>query len=404
MDHAVTPQLLATPQQLHKNMRLYVITRIFQKRVFLPLAAIYFTTQAGVSLQGIGILVGLFSLTQIVAEMPTGMFADHFGKTLSLRIGAALNVVASSLYVIAPFPLGIGLGYCLEALGYSFFGGASEAILHDTLEAQGRDQKYTQIHSRIQAAALFVNAILIAVIPLTYKIDPRLPFAIGAALYALLFIVNLNIHEVYAPSRSKEKQHLQQQIAGLRLFKRLALFFLSLGFISAMYTAPSDFVNLQLKDLGIAPYQLGYLFAAASLVGVLIGLVVHRLKALSLTQFMIVDVVIVLSFLVSLWLNKLPLIVGLLMFSIGFWRYRRILYQAHMLEQLPVRQKATLFSAINVGTQVFEFSIPIIFGVVVARSSIPYAFGWACLATLVAVVPLMIQLSKVNRRAVETRD
>lgn len=391
------PQLIASPAQLRKNMRLYIFTRVFQKRVFLPLAAIYFTTQAGISLQGIGILGGLFSLMQIIAELPTGMFADHFGKTVSLRIGSALNVIASTLYVIAPFPIGIGVGVCLEAIGYSFFGGASEAILHDTLEAQGRAKDYTKIHSRIQAAALLINAALVAAVPLTYRIDPRLPFAIGAALYAVLFVVNCNIKEVYAGSRSTERQHLRQRIAGLRLFKRLAPFFLALGFISAMYTAPSDFVNLQLTDLGIAPYRLGYVFAAASLVGVLIGLFVHRLKALSLKQYLLFDVAVVVCFLAALWSNWLPLIVITFMLAMGFWRYRRILYQAHMLEELPVRQKATLFSAINLGAQLFEFSVPIVFGVLVARSSIPHAFGYASLAALLAAVPLLIQVRKLQQ-------
>ena len=390
---------IATEAQLRKNMRLYVITRVFQKRVFLPLAAIYFTTHAGVSLRSLGFLFSWFALVQIVAEIPTGYFADKVGKVYSLRLGAFLNVISSTMYVVFPNPVGIFIAYGFEALGYSFFGGASEAILHDTLEAQGRAGQYTKIHSRIQAASLAINAVLLAVIPLTYKIDPRLPFMIGALLYAVLLLVNLNIHEVFAPVVSIESMSVRRKFGSLAKFKTVLLFFILLGFISATYTAPSDYVSLQLKNLHVQPQLLGFVFSASSVVGVFVGLFMHLLKRLEFRSYVFFDMVLAAALPLSVWYDKAWLIIATMIVTMAFWRYRRIIYQAHLLEIFPVRQKATLLSAMNNASDIFEFGIPIVFGLIVVRHNIPAAFGVLAVAVLLVAPLLLIETSVLRKRA-----
>lgn len=106
---------------------------------------------AGFDIRQIGLLATWFSLIQVLVEVPTGMFADRFGKVQSERIGAFLNVCATLLYVFQPNTTGIFTGVALEAIGYSFFGGACEALLHDTLQAQGRIGDYTKALARIQS-------------------------------------------------------------------------------------------------------------------------------------------------------------------------------------------------------------------------------------------------------------
>lgn len=394
-----SPSRLANDAQLRKNMRLYIITRVFQKRVFLPLVGIYFTTQAGMSLRTLGFLFSWFALVQIIAELPTGYFADTYGKVLSLRAGAFLNVIASSMYVLFPNPVAIFIAYSFEALGYSFFGGASEAILHDTLEAQGRSGQYTKIHSRIQAASLAINAILMALIPLTYKIDPRIPFIISAVLYSILLWVNLNIHEVFEPHKSKDAMTLQQKFRSLSKYRPILLFFVLLGLVSATYTAPSDYVNIQLKNLSVQPQLLGLIYSAASLVGVVVGLFVYYLKQLKFRTYVLIDIVMAVALPLSVWHNKALIIMFVFIWTMAFWRYRRIIYQAHLLEIFPVRQKATLLSAMNNMTDIFEFALPIGFGLVVASRGIPAAYGMVVGILLLVSLPLLIETNALHRRA-----
>ncbi len=393
------PLRVASDRQLQKNMRLYIVTRVFQKRVFLPLVGIYFTTRGGMSLRTLGFLFSWFALVQIVAELPTGYFADTYGKVRSLRVGAFLNVIASSMYVLFPNPIAIFIAYSFEALGYSFFGGASEAVLHDTLEAQGRADNYTKIHSRIQAASLGINAVLMALIPLTYKIDPRLPFLISAALYSVLLWVNFHIHEVFAPHKSRTSLTLRQKFGSLSKYKPILLFFVLLGVVSATYTAPSDYVNIQLKNLHIQPQLLGFIYSAASIVGVLVGLFVHYLKRLKFSSYVMLDIMFATALPLCVWYNHAFVIMFTFVLTMAFWRYRRIIYQAHLLEIFPTRQKATLLSAMNNMTDIFEFAIPIGFGLVVASRGIPTAFGLVAMLILFVSFPLFMETSALHARA-----
>ncbi len=392
---------IATTAQLARNMKLFVFVKVFQKRVFLPLAGIYFTTRAGFKISDLGFLFAWFALVQIIVEVPTGYFADRYGKVLSMRIGAFLNIISCFIYVFYANPIGIYIAYTFEATGYSFFGGANEAAIHDTLQAQGKAGQYTKLFSRIQAVSLGINAVLLALVPLTYKVDPRFPFVIGMLMYTLLFIVNLNLTEVYEPLNREIGKQRRSKIQSMVHFKKLLPFFLILGYISSLYTAPSDYINILLAQLGVRPYLLGFMFSAASVFGVIIGFGIHYLKKLSLRQYILFDVSLLLFFFGSLWSTIVPLIIVAFIINVAFWRYRRIVYQAEIYEILPVREKAVLFSVINNSSQIFEFVVPLIFGFIIARSSISVAFGLSGLLAAFITVPLLAQTSQLGIRAKE---
>ena len=373
--------------QLRRNVRLQVFLRIFQKRVFLPLSAIYFMSVAGFDVRQIGLLATWFALIQVAVEVPTGMYADRFGKVNSERIGALLNVFATLLYVFAPHKLGIFVGAAMEAVGYSFFGGACEALLHDTLQAQGRIGDYTKALARIQSVSLGVNAVLVALVPMTYVIDPRFPFMLGTIAYLLLFGVTFLLHEVYPgqPARtSTTKPTIRERFKVIDQHRHLLPFLAVFGIISALYTAPSDFANLAFKDLGLAPERLGLVFAAGSIVGVGFGWLLHWFKKVPFYVYALTDWAVLGVWLASVWSRNLALMIVVNIGTMAFWRYRRIIYQEKLLEVLGTSRKATALSVMNNASQINELYIPVLFGLVAGAFSIPAVYG------MVVVVLLMI--------------
>jgi MFS family permease len=393
-------------RDLQRNVRLQIVLRVFQKRVFLPLAAIYFSTVAGFSLAEIGLLATWFALIQVVAEVPSGMFADRYGKVRSERIGAFLNICATLLYVFAPNHVGIFAGMALEAIGYSFFGGACEALLHDTLQAQSRVSVYTKVLARIQSASLAINAVLVSLVPLTYRIDPTYPFLIGTAAYTVLFITTFYLREVYPAGKAVStpvKPSFRQRITILRQYKSIVPFLLAFGIISALYTAPSDFANIAFSDLGLAPEKLGFVFAAGSVVGVLFGWVLHWFKRLPFYVYALVDWSVLWEWLLSVWSANLTLMIVVNICTMAFWRYRRIIYQEKLLEVLQTNRKATALSVMNNAGQLNELYIPVLFGLSATQTGIPATYGIAA-ALLVGVLALWVYaLRKLPGDAVSTR-
>jgi MFS family permease len=380
----------------NRNIRLYVFSKVFTKRVFLPLAAIYFTERYGFNVKEIGLLAALFALTQLIAELPTGYFADRVGRVNSMRIGAFLAVISSLIYVFSPNKTGIFIAIIIEALGYSFLAGAGEALIHDSLEVRGDVKNYSKILSRAQSLALIINAVLVALVPMTYVIDNRLPFLLGTVAFSMLLLMALLMHDV---KRKKPKRAVRK--FSFSIFtgqKKLMIFAMLFGVVGALYTAPSDILNLALKDFGMRPELIGWWFSAASVVGAIIGVWIHLLKNLSFRNYMIIDSLMMISPFFAAFTGSYVLLGVSMVLSIAFWRYRRIIYQDHLLTIYSTKFKATLLSAMSNVEQVNSIWLPIVIAFIVSKFGYSIGLGLTGVFAVVIAFAFVSSGTKVMKR------
>lgn len=362
-----------------RNIKLYSVAKIFTKRVFLPLSAIYFVEVGGLSLQDIGLLAAIFAGVQLAFEIPTGLFADKIGRARAIQVSALLLMSSTLLYVLAQNKTGIYIGLFCEALGYTFLTGASEAIVHDSLVVVHKEKFYTKILGRAQSIALIVNAVLVGLVPLTYGIDKRLPFLIGTVAFASLLLVAFMMRDV-----GKHKTELvKQRIEWIHLKKRrVVLFALLFGVVGSIYIAPTDFFNIALKDFGLQPQYLGWIFASASIVGAIFGLFIDKLKRFGIERYAFIDVVIMCLPFLAAMTRSVPILGVVMIINIAFWRYRRIIYQDYLLNKYSTRYKATLLSAMSNLEGINSLWVPIAVSMAVAQFGLSTGlavFGLGCL-------------------------
>lgn len=350
-----------------RNIKLYIFVRIFAKRVFIPITAIYFIDTAGFTIRDIGLLSAFFSLVQLLAEVPTGYFADRIGRVQSIRMGAILAAIATTIYVFIHHKTGIYLGVMLEALAYSFLGGAGEALIHDSLVVKDKVADYTKILSRTQSVSLIANAVLIALVPMTYGLNKAYPFAIGTLAYLILIAFTFFMHDV-----SRASSIVKHKFEGLtRVIRKrhILLFAITFGIIAALYTSPNDMFNIALRDYGINVSLIGWVYALGSVVGALIGPVFHHLRKLRLSTYLLIDVTSLLSVYLAAYTRQPYILATAVIFGIAFWRYRRIIYQDYLLTLYPTSYKATLISAMNNLEQLNSIWLPLVI------TSAVYTFG-----------------------------
>jgi len=365
--------------QADRNIRLYPIIKSLAKRVFLPLTAIYFMETANITLLEIGFMSAFFSIVQFIAEIPTGYFADVVGRVTSLRTGAYLAALATTIYVFFHHKTGIYIGVLLEALAYSFMGGAGEALIHDSLVIKNQTDKYTSILTKSMSISLIANAILVSVVPMTYQIDKRLPFFIGTLIYLLLAFTTYFFKDLGTKNKFDPKIPQLSAIPGKRY---IVLFAFSFGIISALYTSPADTVNIALKSLGANPAHIGWIYGIASIVGFGLGHLIHKIQNLSLGKYLVVDVVIMSLVFITLTLQSIPLIALAMIIGISFWRYRRITYQNYALNVYGNSYKATLVSSLNSMEQLSSIWLPIVITSLVSYLGLQYGFAAILLLTL----------------------
>jgi hypothetical protein len=247
----------------------------------------------------------------------------------------------------------------LFAAGYSFYSGAVEAFLHDTLKALGRERSYTKIVGRSQTMGLVGNTILVSLVPLTYAVNPNLPFLIGFLAQGMLLVLALN----FEYPKVEKKIMVRGPIRAMKSivsWRNLPIFVLA-GFLAG--AGGGDYSNLLLTELGLAAAILGIVQAGSSLLGAVFGWYIHIFDRIATKWFYLTDLLITVGAVILMGLTQSILVASLaLVVTFGWWRVRHIVYQAKLLEDLGHAYKATLLSTLSTFFTLGNITLTLILG------------------------------------------
>lgn len=103
----------------------------------------------GMNLMQIGLLEGIYHLTGLLFEIPSGAAADLLGRKKTLIISRILMVISCIIMLFADSFLGFALSFLFQALSGNFNSGAEEALLFDSLKLLGKEEHYLTVSGRI---------------------------------------------------------------------------------------------------------------------------------------------------------------------------------------------------------------------------------------------------------------
>ncbi len=158
----------------------------------------------------------MWSLAQFVLEIPSGYFADVFGRKASFLVGQVARILG---YLFIVIPLGIPyyyVGLFLFGVAYSFTSGSDNALLHETLEKLGEIEKYKRYSGRLKS--LNVTGVLagaVLAIPISL-ISYRLNYALSILPQLASLVVVYMIHE---PKIDKSKIRENAFISTKKVFR-----------------------------------------------------------------------------------------------------------------------------------------------------------------------------------------
>ena len=170
----------------HNIIKLYLLKALKWFMIVMPIIVLFFESK-GLSLTQIMILQGTYSLFVALFEIPSGFFADIYGRKNSILIGSIFLFLG---YVIFSFFSGFNeflFAEILLGIGGSLISGADSAILYDTLLEIKEDNEYTKIEGKTYAIGNFsegiagISALLSSAVPE----DPHPPCFLTSSL--LLF-------------------------------------------------------------------------------------------------------------------------------------------------------------------------------------------------------------------------
>ena len=171
--------------------------------------------------------------------------------------------------------------------------------------------------------------------------------------------------------------------------------------MAAIVTGLGDIFNLGLLKLGMQPHYLGTVFAAASVLGAALGMVIHHLKRLSFHQYASLDLVVNATMFIAFGLlRSLTAAVVVFICNMALWRFQRIMYQHYMLEIYgTTRYKATLLSLISNFGIVHEVWLALAFSQLAHVIGILPSLSYGAVLALVAWPVLLVSISQFTANA-----
>lgn len=179
---------------VNRNILFYYITQfLYNLSFFIPIY-IAFQNQY-LTLTQMGLLASGRYILMFIMELPTGVFADLWGRRISCAIGSFLDALGLFLIVLFPSGFWIILGTLIRAVGESAISGANTALIYDTLKESDREEEYVPIVAREQ---MFTQIALILATLLggfLYGISYTLPFLLAGISISISIIFYLNMQE-----------------------------------------------------------------------------------------------------------------------------------------------------------------------------------------------------------------
>lgn len=129
---------------LDRNIRLFYGLGL--AREFTPLLAVwvvYLTDFRHLTLTQVGVMEGLFWAVKLALEVPSGAFADRFGRRATFLMCIGLEATGTAMFALAGDFTLLVASYVIWSAGLAFRSGNDEAYLFDSLSAGGREPEYS---------------------------------------------------------------------------------------------------------------------------------------------------------------------------------------------------------------------------------------------------------------------
>ena len=193
-------------------LKMYLLKGVTWFMVAMPIIVIFFQ-ENDLSTTEIMILQAVYSLTIAILEIPSGFFADSYGRKNSILISTFFSFIG---YIILSTYSGFNeylIAEILLGIGGSLISGADSAIIYDTLIELDDEDSYTKIEGKNYAIGNFSEAIagilggflalssiylpiyiqtfvIMLSIPIAFSlVEPKRTFKIATSLNSILNIV-----------------------------------------------------------------------------------------------------------------------------------------------------------------------------------------------------------------------
>jgi MFS family permease len=226
-------------------------------------------------------------LISILLQLPTGAFADIFGRRLSCIIGSIIYVIAYLIIGVGPDKYYIMFGITIKGIADAFISGASISLIYDSLKELNLEAEFGRIRSNAVIGgqvAIIISSVLAGYL---YEINVGLPYVATAMSFVIMCIMYIGYQEPHIDSVkfSVRSYATKMRLGFHHIFRnfeiaKLSIFYIVVGAIAMSFQF--QFNQIYASALGYNEIDKGWLFAIIRFVNAFVVI-----KLLKLDHFLL---------------------------------------------------------------------------------------------------------------------
>ena len=260
----------------------------------------------GYSLVQVGFAETVFHIVSLMAEIPSGMFADVFGRKKSLILSCVMSMMSAAVRGFLPgFPC-VLISIAFSALSYNFISGSDSAIAYDSLVEEGQQDKYDKYISTQTAIYRISNGIatLFAGVAVIMGNRNAQMLSIGISLVNMTFLLFLRENKVILKKSgdslgNRIKDVYSGAFGFLKGNRKVAGLIFRNALVGGIDVLLLFFLQAKLPMTGIPDWTLGPLLFIMSMGGIFGALAARKVKKTTLSKLFVFCISLALIGLVS---------------------------------------------------------------------------------------------------------
>ncbi|MFC5463469.1 MFS transporter [Lederbergia graminis] len=390
------------------NIRIMFWIRFFGTINFIAPVLTLFYFARGLEASHILLLQIFWSGAVLIGEVPGGVVADRFGAKTSFLIGVLMKIASIVLLIYSNHPWMFFLYSALNGLSVTFFSGADEALIYESLKEDDDQHRMDRAMGKIQSAS-FVSMILAVLFGSYFAQD------LQENQFVFLLIAGIGFHLieffliffVKNPSSigSYRENPFKQVVSGMRAIRRaptLLLMFINFTLVFIAADSVYEAFNQPLfTDAGLPVVMIGVLYALAAVCGFITSQSIGWFTT-KFPRMLLMSVTGVLAafglFLSALFGDSLWLVLGaFFVLRIG-QALRRPIYSQLKNDLIPSDIRATTLSLLSVLDSAFDLVVFGILSFVAFNGLTGILLASSIFALIGTLTPIQIKARrKINR-------
>lgn len=383
-----------------RNIFAFYLYTFFSGAIFAYVIERLFWADRGMTIQDVVLIEIIYSLVVVSLELPTGMIADRFSRKTWIVLDAFAGFIEFLILIFAREFWHFALAITISAIGHAFQSGAFNALLYDSLKADGREKKFEQVKGRISALDYIAVGICSLIGGFVATHQPLVTtYWMSLISVGIAFLISLSIKEVRVGKQKKEPWDLRdwQQIFGYILHHRIILMMVIVGIVTgSIINYLDEFWQIYLYAIDLPVWFFGVMIVLTVSSAALGEIIAYWFKEkLGINKTL--SHMLVLTVAGFILLSLFPSLVMVLVILIIYFAsavVEPLIYGYLHQEALP-EYRATIESVYSLLLKGAVALIGLPFGLISTRYTIFAGFGYlAIIASILLVIYLLFQYKR----------